>query len=139
MSKQPKTTPKSQQKQLSNRTFGLIFAGIFAVISLLPLAFGSELRLWAAYVVGAFAIPALLFPTVLAPLNRGWAKFGQFMHKIINPILMGLIFFLTVLPTGLLMRLFGKDPMHRKLDSDLDSYWIAREDSLTKESFDNQF
>ena len=126
-------------KQLSNRTFGLIFAAIFLVIALWPLKNGASPRTWALIIVALFAIPALLFPRVLTPLNAAWVKFGLFMHKIVNPILMGLIFFLTVLPTGLMLKLFGKDPMRRKLDANATTYWQQRDDKVTKESFDNQF
>ena len=126
-------------KQLSNRTFGLIFAAIFLVIALWPLKNGASPRTWALIIVALFALPALLFPRVLTPLNAAWVKFGLFMHKIVNPILMGLIFFLTVLPTGLMLKLFGKGPMRRKLDANATTYWQQRDDKVTKESFDNQF
>ena len=130
----------NQAKPLDNRVFGLIFSGIFCVIGLFPLLFGGEGRQWALIVAAVWALPALFFPAVLAPLNRAWAKFGQIMHSVINPILMGMIFFLTVLPTGLILRLLGKDPMRRKFDPEAASYWILREQkSVTKESFDNQF
>lgn len=129
-----------QPKPLENRTFGLIFSGIFLVICLLPLLFGGEARIWALAISIAWAVPAIFVPSILAPLNRLWAKFGQIMHTIINPILMGLIFFLTVLPTGLILKLLGKDPMRRKFDSEASSYWISREkNNVNKESFDNQF
>jgi hypothetical protein len=131
---------KNQPKPLDNRVFGLIFSGIFCLIGLFPLLFGEEVRQWAIVGAMAWAFPALLFPSILAPLNRFWALFGQFMHQIINPILMGIVFFLTVLPTALMLKLLGKDPMRRKMDENTDSYWISREqDSLSKESFDNQF
>jgi hypothetical protein len=134
------STESNQPKPLDNRVFGLIFSGIFCVIGLFPLLFGDELRQWALIVAAAWALPALVYPAILAPLNRLWAKFGQVMHSVINPILMGLIFFLTVLPTGLILRLLGKDPMRRKFDTQAASYWILREQkSVTKDSFDNQF
>ena len=127
-------------KSLSNRAFGLIFAGIFFVIAAYPLIHGAGFRQWALIVAAIFAVPALLFPIVLTPLNRLWVKFGLLMHTIINPILMGLVFFIAVLPTGILVKLFGKDPMNRKFDSQADSYWISRDkESLSKESFTNQF
>jgi len=127
-------------KPLANRTFGLIFAAIFLVIALLPVIFGGDARKWALLMAAAFSVPAILFPKILTPLNLLWAKFGLLMHKIVNPILMGLIFFIAVLPTGLIMRLLGKDSMQRKLDPDTTSYWIEREPgSLSKDSFDNQF
>ncbi len=130
---------KEFSETVSNRSFGLIFAVILCVVAILPLVFSGGVRMWAVYLACAFVIPALLYPIVLGPLNRGWAKFGQFSHKVINPILMALIFFITVLPTGLILRLLGKDPMQRKLDSALSSYWITRKDAISKESFDNQF
>ena len=126
-------------KQLSNRAFGLIFAVIFLVIALWPLINGASPRTWALIIVALFALPAILYPSVLTPLNAAWVKFVLFMHKIVNPILMGLIFFLTVLPTGLMLKLFGKDPMRRKFDANATTYWQQRDDKVTKESFDNQF
>ena len=128
------------KKELDNRTFGLIFAAIFLIIGLFPLLFGNGLRNWALIVAGAFTLPALVFPVVLSPLNKLWAKFGQMMHKITNPILMGLVFFLTVLPTGIILKLLGKDPMRRKRDESAESYWIEREpSSIQAESFNQQF
>jgi len=127
-------------KLLDNRIFGLVFSAIFFVIALLPFIWGGEYRLWALLVALVWAVPALFFPSILAPLNRLWAQFGLLMHKVVNPVLMALIFFLTVVPTGLILKLLGKDPMRRKFDSNVDSYWISRDPkSLTKESFDDQF
>jgi len=130
---------KQEVKTLSNRVFGLIFAGIFLVIALWPLMNGDGPRIWALIVVAFFTLPALIMPKLLTPLNAAWVQFGLFMHKIVNPILMGLIFFLTVLPTGIMLRVFGKDPMRRKLDTKVDSYWQVRSEKISKESFDNQF
>lgn len=132
---EPKTV-----KPLANRTFGLIFSGIFLIVALFPIIWGNELRWWAAAIGGVFLLVALIFPVWLTPLNRLWAKFGLLMHKITNPILMGLIFFLTVLPTGLILRLLGKDPMRRKFQPKEDTYWIKREEhQISAETFDQQF
>lgn len=140
MAIEQKVPQKTPPKQLDNRTFGLIFSAIFLVITLFPLVRGSSINLWSAYVCAAFALPALISPKLLTPLNWLFQKFGLVMHKITNPLLMGLVFFVTVLPTGLIMRLLGKDPMNRKLDPTASTYWITREDGkLSKESFDNQF
>ncbi len=131
---------KEQPKPLDNRVFGLIFSGLFCIIAFFPMLFGGDCRRWALIVAVAWAVPALLFPVVLAPLNRLWAKFGMVMHKIINPVLMGLVFFVTVVPTAFILRLLGKDPMRRKFDTEANTYWLAREENaVTKDSFDNQF
>lgn len=133
------SSQNQQPKMLENRTFGLIFAAIFAVIALFPLINGGDIRQWAGIISLAFASVAIVFPALLLPLNKLWVKFGLFMHKIVNPILMGLIFFVAVFPTGIILKLLGKDPMRRKLDQAVDSYWIERNEPLGKESFDNQF
>ena len=134
------TTNQSEAKMLSERSFGLIFTGIFLIVGVFPLITGGSYRQWALIVAAMFAVPALLLPAILAPLNRLWVKFGLLMHTIVNPILMGLVFFIAVLPTGLILRLLGKDPMHRKFDASKQSYWVNREkDSLSKESFKDQF
>lgn len=128
------------QKTLTNRTFGLIFAGIFLVFTLFPLIKGNAINQWTGYLSAAFAVLAILVPIALTPFNKLFQLFGQVMHKITNPLIMGLVFFLTVLPTGLILKILGKDPMRRKLDPSAESYWIKREaGSITKESFDNQF
>lgn len=127
-------------KPLDNRVFGLIFAAIFLIIAAWPWFFGGELRMWAAMVCAAFTATALVFPPALTPLNKLWARFGMLMHKVTNPLLMGLVFFLTVLPTGIILRVLGKDPMRRKLEPSSESYWISRESREIKpEFFDTQY
>ena len=139
MSSEPASIPAEPVKALSNRNFGLIFAAIFAFIGLLPLPFGGDPRMWALYIALAFFAVAVVLPVLLTPLNKAWVKFGLLMHKIVNPILMGLVFFLTIMPTGLILRLLGKDPMRRKKDPQADSYWITRQQTVDKDFFDNQF
>lgn len=130
----------NKPKMLSERSFGLIFSGIFLAIAMWPMLFGSSPREWALITAGVWAVAALIVPIVLRPLNILWMYFGLMMHKIVNPILMGLVFFIAVFPTGLILKILGKDPMRRKFDSQADSYWIARTpDSQHKEHFDNQF
>jgi hypothetical protein len=111
----------------SNRTFGLVFAAVFAIIALWPLVFGTGgLRSWSAAVAAAFAACAFLFPAVLAPLNRLWMRFGLLLHAIVNPVVLAIMYFLVITPTGLLMRLFGKDPLRLSRDPAAATYWIDR-------------
>jgi hypothetical protein len=63
---------------------------------------------------------------VLAPLNRLWLKFGLLLHKVVSPIVLGVMFFLVITPIGLTMRAFGKNPLRLKLDKQSGSYWIER-------------
>ena len=79
---------------------------------------------------------ALLFPKILYIPNKIWFKFGLFLGAIISPITMGLIFYLTVTPTGLIMRLLGKDILKKKKVKSK-SYWIKKDAKLS--SMNEQF
>lgn len=124
----------------SDRSFGLVFAAMFAIIALWPLKSGGDIRLWAAGAAAAFLLAALVMPRALKPLNIVWFKFGLVLHHVMTPLIMGLLFFLTVTPVGLLMRATGKDPMRLKRNAMADSYWIVRmPPGPAAESMKNQF
>ena len=118
---------RSEVKSSSNRSFGIVFAVVFAIIALWPLMDGGAARVWAAAIAGAFLAISLARPAVLAPLNRAWTAFGSVLHRFTNPLLMGLVFYGAVTPTALIMRALGKDPLRRRFDHDAKSYWIERE------------
>ena len=113
-----------------NRAFGFVFAIVFVVVALLPVFAGSgqnnTVRVWALVVSAVFAITALARPQMLKPLNKIWFRFGLLLHKIVNPLIMGLIFFLVITPIGLVMRSFGKKPLKTGFDTSVGSYWIDR-------------
>ena len=78
-------------------------------------------------------------PSVLHPLNRLWMKLGLLLHRVVNPIVMGLLFYGTILPTGLIMRLRGRDLLRLKREPAADTYWIARTPGPAPESMRDQF
>lgn len=111
----------------SDRSFGLVFAGFFTVLLLLKLWSGWSTSGWIYLgLAAAFAVVALTVPGVLAPLNRLWMKFGLLLHRIISPLVMGMLFYVVVTPIGLLMRALGKDLLRLKRDAGAASYWIER-------------
>jgi hypothetical protein len=111
----------------SDRGFGYVFAAVFTVVALWPFVHGNGVRWWSLAIAAAFLVAALAAPILLAPLNRAWTKFGLLLHKVTNPVIMGLVFYVTVTPTALIMRALGKDPLRRKIDRAATSYWIQRE------------
>lgn len=124
----------------SDRAFGLVFAAVFLLIAVFPLLFGGALRLWSLFVCLGFGAVALLQPRLLSPLNRLWMRLGLFLHRIVSPVVLGIMFFGVVTPMGMLMRLFGKDPLRLRVDAQADSYWIERRPPGPKpESFPDQF
>ena len=133
-------TRDEEIKTSSDRAFGIVFTVVFAIIGLWPLINGETPRIWAMSIAGLFLAAALIRPTILAPLNRLWTKFGFLLHRVTNPLLMGVVFFLAVTPTALALRLFGKDPLRRKKDPEAKSYWIDRQPpGPSPETMSNQF
>jgi hypothetical protein len=110
----------------SNRSFGIVFAVVFAVIGLWPLVFGGTARLWSLLAGAAFLVAALAMPLVLAPLNRLWLRFGLLLHRIVSPLTLGIMFYLVITPMGLVMRALGKDLLRLKFDRAASTYWIER-------------
>jgi hypothetical protein len=112
----------------SDRAFGLTFTLFFAIVALWPPAFsGNPPRLWAFALAAAFFLAACFRPDALARLNRLWTRLGFALHRITTPVIMGAMYFGTIVPAGLLMRLFGKDPLRLKPMPKSESYWIRRE------------
>lgn len=123
----------------SDRAFGIVFAVVFTLIGLLPVLGGGLPSWWALLVAAAFLALALARPALLAPLNRLWLKFGLLLHRIVSPLIMGMLFYGVVTPVGLLMRATGKDPMQRRRDPSAESYWIVREPGPAPETMKQQF
>ena len=118
---------KEAVKTGSDRSFGIVFAVVFTVIGLWPLAGNGDVRLWALGVGSAFALAALVAPASLKPLNRLWFRFGLLLHRVVNPLVMGLLFFVTITPMAWGLRLMGKDLLHRRFDGEAATYWIERQ------------
>ena len=124
----------------SDRSFGLVFAAVFFVVGLWPLLRGEAPRGWALAIAAAFLLASAFRPVLLAPLNRLWTRFGLLLHKIVSPVIMGFLFYGTVTPIGLLLRVLGKDPLRLKIDKAAASYWIERvPPGPSPESIKNQF
>jgi hypothetical protein len=111
----------------SDRSFGLVMAAAFAAVTLLNVWHVGRVWPWTACVAALFLAAALLRPAILHPLKLIWLKFGLLLHRLVNPVIMALLFYGTVLPTGLVMRMLGKDLLRLKREPDADSYWIVRQ------------
>ena len=120
----------------SNRNFGIVFFIVFLLIALYPLIYNGEIRLWSLVISIIFLILGLINSKILTPLNKIWFKFGIFLGKIVSPLIMGVIFFFVVTPTGLLMKIFRKDILNLKKKENK-SYWIEKDGPKSK--MKNQF
>ena len=120
----------------SNRNFGIVFTIVFLIISFWPLLKSGDIRYWSLVISLIFFVLAILNSKILTPLNKIWMKFGFVLGKIISPIVMGFIFFFVVTPTGIIMRLLGKDILNLKKNNKI-SYWIKKDNK--NNSMKNQF
>ena len=120
----------------SNRSFGIVFFIFFLLIALWPLLNNHEIRLWSLIISLIFLILGILNSKLLSPLNKLWMRFGLLLGRIVSPIIMGIIYFFVVTPTGLIMKIFRKDLLSLK-KNDEKSYWIEKDDE--KSNMKNQF
>jgi len=109
------------------RSFGLLVGAVFSVIGIWPLLFrGEPIRLWAAGVGGALILFGGVLPGVLAPLHKIWMKVGHILGWINTRILLGIVFYGLVTPTGIIFRLMGKDTMRQVFAQDSPTYRVLR-------------
>ena len=108
--------PEEDIKPSSDRNFGLVISTFFLIVALWPLVHAEPVRWWALGMAAVFALLALLWTAPLAPLNTWWTKIGVLLYKIVSPVVLGLLFYVTVTPIALLMRVLGKDPLRLRRD-----------------------
>ena len=111
----------------SNKTFGFVFCLVFLAIGFWPVLDGQVPRSWALSVACALFFLSIFLPNFLKPFNQLWFKFGKFLHLIVTPISMLFLFTTTIIPIGVVLRLVGKDPLQKRFDHDVTTYWITRD------------
>jgi hypothetical protein len=130
-------------KGSSDRGFGLTVGGILLLIAAVRVwlheGYGAiELALGAVGL--CLVVLALVRAQSLAGLNRGWTKLGLLLFKVVNPVVLGLIYLTTIVPIGLIMRACGHDPLRLKRDPQASTYWVRREPpGPAPETMINQF
>ena len=129
---------KEKIKINSNKSFGLVFFVIFLIVSLYPLLNQESIRVWSLIISFIFLFLGILNSILLSPLNYIWFNFGLFLGKFISPLVMGMVYFIVVFPTFLLIKLFKKNYLNLKYDNSKETYWITN-DSDENKSMKNQF
>jgi hypothetical protein len=115
-------------------------AAVLALLAVINVWHAGRIWPWTSAASAFFLAFALWRPAALKPLNRLWFKFGLLLHKVVNPIVMAVVFFGAVVPTGLVLRLLGKDLLRLERQPDANSYWIERRPrGPAPESMKNQF
>jgi len=134
------STAHIQIERGSARNFGMVFAAVFSMVAVYLFISSKVINYWVLIGALSFFTIAVIRPKLLEPLNFLWFKLGMLLGAIIAPLVMILVYFCVVTPTGLLMRLFGKDPLLLKRDPTAKTHWIERDSSDSRSnSLKNQF
>lgn len=125
---------KKGQTKSELRKFGLVLATVFTLILGLvpPLLFGKNWRIWPFGLTATLAIWAVMAPAGLQFLYTWWMKFALALNAVSSRIILGLVFYLLITPTGFLMRRISGDPMKRTFDPKLKSYRVEPESARYK-------
>jgi len=124
----------------SNRSFGWTFTTFFTLVGAYSLWRGGVAYPWDFALAAVTAVVTIARPEWLAPLNRLWMKFGELLHRIVSPVVLGVIFYGVFTPIGFVMRFAGRDTMKRRFEPTAPTYWIGRNPpGPAAESFRDQF
>ena len=130
--------PKLDESGL--RGFGLTAGGLFVFIFgfLLPWLYDANLPVWPSIISAALIACALISPIMLRPVYDLWMRFGLLLNSITTPVILGVFFFLILMPMAVVMRSFGRDSLRLKIDKNTDTYRITC-NKRTKESMERPF
>ena len=120
----------------TNKSFGITFFLFFLIISLYPMINNHKINMVFLFIAILFLILGLLNSNLLNPLNKAWMKFGYFLSKIANPVILFTIYYFIVVPTGLLLKILKKDILDLNIDKQKKSYWINKKNFT---DMNNQF
>ena len=124
------TIPELDTKGL--RQFAFTMSAVICILFglILPYLLGHAWPKWPWIIGAVFVFWGALIPKTLRPIYQVWMRFGLIMSKITTPLILGILFFLVVTPTGFVMRIFKGDPMGRKFDKTKNSYRVPRDESM---------
>lgn len=134
-----KRRPPNDRHDLSDRGFGLLFAGVFAAIGAAIWLLADHVAAWPFAVAVLFLAAAFVRPGILMPLNRVWRIVSHAAMRANTAALTALAYAVTIVPSGAVMRVLGGDPMARRLDKRAASYWSPVARPVNAERFEDQF
>ena len=124
----------------SDRSFGLLFGAVCGFIAVFGVWEGRRSALWWLIAALIFCVVALIAAPLLGPLNRAWRWLSLQLFRIVNPVIMGIVFFAVLTPIAIIMRCAGRDPLRLRFEPSKPSYWLDRPSRDERQtSMTNQF
>lgn len=109
-----------------SRMFGLMVAACLLMAGAYPLIDGLQVHIWFLWAALGVFLCAIALPGLLRPFATMWLAFGDRLHKVTNPLILGFIYSTTFVPIGFMWRLIGKDPLRLRREPDATTYWLDR-------------
>lgn len=123
----------------SERSFGLVMAAVALIVALWPLTGDGGPRWWALLLAAILAVLSYAAPAVLRPANRLWFRFGLLLHRVVSPLMFGILYFLVLTPFALWVQRRGGAPLALRPDARATSYWTTRPPGDPAEGMTRQF
>ena len=131
---------KVSDRTFSSRSFGLLISLIFFIFAIYPILQNQNINLIFLALTFITLIISIFYQKLLDLPAFYWFKLGLFLHKVISPIILFFVYFISIIFVGLLMKIFGNDPLEKKFNKNNKSYWIRRKKSKENEfDLDKQF
>ena len=128
------------EKEKKGRNFGYVFTVVFIIISIYPIFLGKPVNILTFAVSAILFTLAKIYPISLSMFSVLWLKFGEILHKLTSPLILGIIFFFIITPIAIILKIMRKDILNLNYNNSIKSYWINRKPPGTKpESLINQF
>lgn len=119
---------REELKAGSERAFGYVIAAVLLIVSVWPLVFHfSAPRIWPLPIAAMLVLVSWIRPSVLHVPNRLWFRFGLLLHRFMNPVVLGILFYFVITPVALLVRMVGSKLLPLAFDENVSTYWIARD------------
>jgi len=113
-------------KVSSDRSFGLTITVALGLVAVWPLIHHRPVRLWALAAAAVVLVPTIVRPGLLGPAKRLWLRLGLLLPRVASPVVMAVLFYTTLTPIAIVLRLLGKDLLRRRIDRTATTYWIER-------------
>lgn len=123
----------------TDRAFGYTLAGVIAILSLVGWWAFDRALTWPLSIAAFLAMLSAAAPGLLMPLNRLFSWIAPKIAHVNNTVVLGAVYYGFVTPVAFLMRIVGRDPLHRRIEVGCDSYWTSVGRQLEKDNLSDQF
>ena len=121
------------------RNFGYLLTFVFLIFFLFPIIKGASINFWTGGLSVIFLLITIFNKKLLNWPAYAWFQLGKLLHILISPIILFVVYFFSIIIIGLLLKIFGKDPLQKKYVPEKKSYWIKKSKSLNAEDIFNQY